>query len=126
MATALLREIPMAVLYGLFLYMGIGSMRGSQFFERLRLWLVDPARVPADHFARAVPPKVTHLFTAVQLACLVCLWLVKTSPIGILFPLFIALLVPVRELVVRRMEPAHVRVLDADETVEDAENDLAG
>ncbi len=126
LATALLREIPMAVLYGLFLYMGIASMRGNQFFERLRLWLVDPARVPEDHFARAVPPRVTHLFTAAQLGCLVCLWLVKTSPVGILFPLFIALLAPVRELVTRRMEPAHVKVLDAEETVEDAENDLAG
>jgi hypothetical protein len=126
MATAFLRVIPMAVLYGLFLYMGIASMRGNQFFERLRLWLLDPARVPADHFARAVPPKVTHLFTAVQLGCLACLWLVKTSAFGILFPLFIALLVPIREFVARKMDPTHLRLLDAEETAEDAEDDLAG
>lgn len=126
MATSLLREIPMAVLYGLFLYMGIASMRGNQFFERLRLWLTDPARVPGDHFARAVPSKVTHLFTAVQLGCLVSLWFVKTSPFGILFPLFIALLVPIREFVARRMDPTHVALLDPEETTEDAENDLAG
>ena len=30
-----LRLIPMAVLYGIFLYMGIVSMHGNQFFERL-------------------------------------------------------------------------------------------
>ena len=31
----LLRLIPMAVLFGVFLYMGIASMSGVQFFERL-------------------------------------------------------------------------------------------
>lgn len=30
----LLRLIPMAVLFGVFLYMGVASMSGVQFFER--------------------------------------------------------------------------------------------
>lgn len=33
-AAPLLRLIPMAVLFGVFLYMGVASMTGVQFFER--------------------------------------------------------------------------------------------
>lgn len=34
MAAPLLRLIPMSVLFGVFLYMGVASMTGVQFFER--------------------------------------------------------------------------------------------
>jgi len=34
-----LKSIPMAVLYGLFLYMGVVSISGNQFFERLKLFV---------------------------------------------------------------------------------------
>ena len=33
-AAPLLRKVPMAVLFGVFLYMGVASMTGVQFFER--------------------------------------------------------------------------------------------
>jgi MFS superfamily sulfate permease-like transporter len=33
-ASPLLKQIPMAVLFGVFLYMGVCSMFGVQFFER--------------------------------------------------------------------------------------------
>jgi hypothetical protein len=33
-ASPLLKEVPMAVLFGVFLYMGVCSMVGVQFFER--------------------------------------------------------------------------------------------
>lgn len=33
-AAPLLRRIPMSVLFGVFLYMGVASMTGVQFFER--------------------------------------------------------------------------------------------
>lgn len=32
--SSLLKQIPMAVLFGVFLYMGVASMLGVQFFER--------------------------------------------------------------------------------------------
>ncbi|KAI7685912.1 Electroneutral sodium bicarbonate exchanger 1, partial [Sarcoptes scabiei] len=35
--TPILQQIPMAVLYGVFLYMGISSLQGSQFMERLAI-----------------------------------------------------------------------------------------
>lgn len=124
----LLTLIPMAVLYGIFLYMGVVSMKGNQFFERLNLWAMDPSLYPSTHYIRRVPLRAIHAFTALQLACLVVLWLVKTGPplVAILFPLFIALLVPVRLAANRLFAPEHLAALDAEEGPEGEETDWGG
>ena len=117
----LLKTVPMAVLYGLFLFMGIVSMRGNQFFERLSLWVMEPSLYPGTHYIRRVPNWMIHIFTAIQLACLVVLWLVKESRLGILFPLFIAMLVPLRFSLSRLFRDTHLQALDADEVPETEE-----
>ena len=111
----LLRMVPMSVLFGLFLFMGISAMSGNQFFERIRLWAMDPGRYPPTYYLRAVPKPVVHAFTAIQALCLAVLWIVKTSAAGILFPLFIALLVPVRIGMARFFDEEHLALLDAEE-----------
>jgi hypothetical protein len=117
-----LKMIPMAVLYGLFLFMGIVSMAGNQFFERLSLWLMDSKLYPATHYIRRVSLSTIHKFTLLQLACLVVLWIVKGSPrLGILFPLFIVMLVPVRMLANRFFSPKDLSILDAEEEPGDEE-----
>ena len=116
---SVLKVIPMAVLYGLFLFMGVVSMKGNQLFERLSLWAMDSQLYPTTHYIRRVPNKVIHRFTALQLAGLVVLWVVKVSPIKILFPLFIAFLIPLRFLANRWFEPEHLKALDADEIPEE-------
>ncbi|MEW4489063.1 PTS sugar transporter subunit IIA [Thalassoglobus sp. JC818] len=117
----LLKNIPMAVLYGLFLFMGIVSMRGNQFFERLSLWTMEPSLYPATHYTRRVPISMVHLFSLIQLVCLLVLWTVKESPLGILFPLFIAMLVPIRISLDAIFKPAYLDALDADEIPETEE-----
>ncbi len=114
-----LRHVPMAVLYGLILYMGVVSMAGNQFFERLNLWLVDPSLYPSTHYIRKVPIKLIHLFTLIQLFCLLVLGLVQASPLSILFPLFIVLLVPIRLMLPRWFSPQHLAALDAEERPEE-------
>lgn len=116
-----LHSVPMAVLYGLFFFMGVVSIGGNQFFERLSLWLRDPALYPATHYIRRVPRWSIHAFTALQLLCLGVLWFVKSSAIDILFPLFIALLVPVRLLAGRFFSEEHLAALDADEEPDEEE-----
>jgi len=121
----LLREIPLAVLYGLFLFMGVVSMSGNQFFERLSLWIKDPALYPSTHYIRRVPMKKIHVYTLLQLACLSALWLVKSSTnsvVGIMFPLLIALLVPVRLIAGRYFSSDHLAALDAEEDPEGEES----
>jgi hypothetical protein len=120
----LLKVVPMAVLYGVFLYMGVVSLTGNQFFERLTLWLTDPELYPRTHYLRQAPTKVIHRFTLVQLACLIVLCVITLSPnpsLRLSFPLFIALLVPVRMLVGRSFQEAHLQALDAEETPQEEE-----
>ena len=121
-----LQKIPMAVLYGIFLFMGVVSMSGNQFFERLSLWLKDPALYPATHYIRRVPRHTIHAFTLLQAACLAILWFVKSSAIGILFPVFIALLVPVRLFANRYFSAEHLAALDAEEEPSEEETHWAG
>jgi hypothetical protein len=118
---SLLKEIPMAVLYGLFLFMGVVSMSGNQLFERISLWLKDPTLYPSTHYIRRVPRWTIHKFTALQVACLGILWIVKSSALGILFPVFIALLVPVRLLAGQWFTTEHLAALDGEEEPSDAE-----
>ena len=120
-----LKLIPMAVLYGLFLFMGVVSMSGNQFFERLSLWLRDPSLYPSTHYIRRVPLRTIHKFTALQVVCLGVLWIVKTSVLGIVFPLFIAILVPVRFIAGRFFAPEYLVALDAEEEPEEEETHWA-
>jgi hypothetical protein len=112
---AVLKLIPMAVLFGLFLYMGVASMKGNDLFERLKLWFMDPERYPSTYYLRHVPAKEVHKFTVVQSLLFAVLWIVKTSAIAILFPLFIAILVPIRMMLNKYFKAEHLALLDAEE-----------
>ena len=50
----LLKHIPYAVLFGVFLYMGISSMKGIQFFERLMLFIKPVKHHPRVNYVRRV------------------------------------------------------------------------
>lgn len=111
-------QIPMAVLFGLFLYMGASSLAGNHFWERLLLWITDPRLYPETHYTRNIPMSSIHRFTLIQLLCFVALWLLKSSRLGILFPLMIAGLVPIRMFVARYFEANHFALLIADDPEE--------
>jgi mannitol/fructose-specific phosphotransferase system IIA component (Ntr-type) len=115
----LLSYIPMAVLFGVFLFMGVGSLGGNQFADRMKLWVMDPEKFPETHYMRAVPLRTIHVFTIVQLICLVVLWVVKSSPIGLAFPFFVAMLIPVRMVLGRRLDAEHIALLDGDAIPDD-------
>ncbi|XP_027147242.1 sodium-driven chloride bicarbonate exchanger isoform X2 [Larimichthys crocea] len=96
--TSVLKFIPMPVLYGVFLYMGASSLRGIQFFDRLRLFSMPAKHQPDFIYLRHVPLRKVHLFTIVQLSCLVLLWVIKTSKAAIVFPMMVLALVFIRKL----------------------------
>lgn len=118
--------VPMAVLYGLFLYMGLASLGGNEFFERLVLWITDPKLYPKTHYTRKVPVKYIHLLTAIQLVCFIVLWILKASKIGILFPLMIAALVPINIFIYRFFPDKHLDTLLADDPDEKEGKHLVG
>ncbi|XP_057353062.1 electrogenic sodium bicarbonate cotransporter 4 isoform X4 [Manis pentadactyla] len=94
----ILKYIPMPVLYGVFLYMGVASLNGIQFWDRCKLFLM-PAKHQPDHaFLRHVPLRRIHLFTLVQMLCLAVLWILKSTVAAIIFPVMILGLIIVRRL----------------------------
>ncbi|XP_054151189.1 electroneutral sodium bicarbonate exchanger 1 [Melozone crissalis] len=96
--TSVLKFIPMPVLYGVFLYMGVSSLRGIQFFDRLKLFWMPAKHQPDFIYLRHVPLRKVHLFTLIQLLCLVLLWAIKASRAAIIFPMMVLALVFVRKV----------------------------
>ncbi|XP_039187876.1 electroneutral sodium bicarbonate exchanger 1 isoform X2 [Crotalus tigris] len=96
--TSVLKFIPMPVLYGVFLYMGVSSLNGIQFFDRLKLMGMPSKHQPDFIYLRHVPLRKVYLFTMIQLTCLIILWVVKASPAAIIFPMMVLALVFVRKV----------------------------
>ncbi|XP_036926630.1 sodium bicarbonate cotransporter 3 isoform X3 [Sturnira hondurensis] len=96
--TSVLKFIPMPVLYGVFLYMGVSSLKGIQFFDRIKLFGMPAKHQPDLIYLRYVPLWKVHIFTVVQLTCLVLLWVIKASAAAVVFPMMVLALVFVRKL----------------------------
>ncbi|XP_035906907.1 electroneutral sodium bicarbonate exchanger 1 isoform X9 [Anopheles stephensi] len=111
--TPLLSHIPMPVLYGVFLYMGVSALKGLQFFDRLLIMLM-PAKYQPDYmFLRQVPIRRVHLFTMIQLACFAVLWLIKSFSItSILFPLMLVVMIGVRKSLDYIFTKRELKILD--------------
>lgn len=56
--TPILRKIPMPVLFGVFLYMGIAALKGIQFFDRILIMFMPIKYQPDYSFLRQV--SLTH------------------------------------------------------------------
>ena len=85
--TPLLAMIPMPVISGVFLYMGVLSLKGLQLFDRIQLFFISQKHHPNYTYLKMVPLKKVHLFTLLQLISLIGLWLIKSnSSTSIAFP----------------------------------------
>ncbi|XP_024154211.1 sodium bicarbonate cotransporter 3 isoform X10 [Oryzias melastigma] len=121
--TSVLKFIPMPVLYGVFLYMGASSLKGiqvrrscrlglwsevqnseavfvlsPQFFDRIKLFGMPAKHQPDLIYLRYVPLWKVHIFTLIQLTCLVLLWVIKASAAAVVFPMMVLALVFIRKL----------------------------
>uniref|UniRef100_A0AAY4DTW5 Anion exchange protein n=1 Tax=Denticeps clupeoides TaxID=299321 RepID=A0AAY4DTW5_9TELE len=115
--TDLLRIIPLAVLFGIFLYMGITSLTGIQLYERITL-MVTPAKHHPDHIyvTKVRETWRMNMFTIIQLVCIVLLWVVKSTIASLAFPFILIMTVPLRRLILTRIfEDRELQALDADE-----------
>ncbi|XP_043930715.1 sodium-driven chloride bicarbonate exchanger [Protopterus annectens] len=96
--TTVLQFIPMPVLYGVFLYMGASSLKGIQLYDRIRLFAMPAKHQPDFIYLRHVPMRKVHLFTVIQMSCLILLWVIKVSRAAIVFPMMVLALVFIRKL----------------------------
>ncbi|XP_062048697.1 anion exchange protein 3 isoform X2 [Lepus europaeus] len=100
---AVLRRIPLAVLFGIFLYMGVTSLSGIQLSQRLLLILM-----PAKHHPEQ--PYVT------KLACIALLWVVKSTAASLAFPFLLLLTVPLRRCLLPRLfQDRELQALDSED-----------
>ncbi|XP_032332791.1 anion exchange protein 4 isoform X7 [Camelus ferus] len=107
-----LKYIPMPVLYGIFLYMGVGAISSIQLTKRVQLLLMPAKHQPDLLLLRHVPLSRVHLFTAIQLACLGLLWIIKSTPAAIIFPLMLLGLVGIRKALEWVFSPRELFWLD--------------
>ena len=85
-----LQYVPMPVLFGIFLYMGVASLNGLQLVQRLLIIFMPSKYQPDYAFLEHVPLRRVHLFTFIQVVCLALLWVIKSvKAISIVFPLMV-------------------------------------
>uniref|UniRef100_A0A8C8STR3 Solute carrier family 4 member 9 n=1 Tax=Pelusios castaneus TaxID=367368 RepID=A0A8C8STR3_9SAUR len=92
-----LKYIPMPVLYGVFLYMGVAALSSLQFLDRIQLLLMPAKHQPDFIYLRHVPLRRVHLFTLIQMLCLAALWVLKSTVAAIIFPVMLLALVGIRK-----------------------------
>ncbi|XP_054706709.1 band 3 anion transport protein-like [Uloborus diversus] len=89
-----LRQVPLAALFGVFLYMGISALSGIHLYERFLLIFMPRKHHPDFPFVRKVRTSKMHLYTVIQIACIAVLWIIKVYiapafPFGLLSMIFI-------------------------------------
>jgi len=113
--TSVLQLIPKTVLYGVFLFMGVGSIAGNELFDRLHLFCIWVTKdYPQYEYTKNVALWTMHSFTLFQVAMLAILYVTTLiSDLSIAFPFFIGALVPIRWAMARVWSPEDLKWLDA-------------
>uniref|UniRef100_A0A6Q2ZI62 Anion exchange protein n=1 Tax=Esox lucius TaxID=8010 RepID=A0A6Q2ZI62_ESOLU len=112
----ILKMIPITALFGIFLYMGITSLNGIQLWDRILLLLVPKKYHPNELYATKVSTGRMHLYTAIQVVCLVVLWIVKSSPVSLALPFVLILTIPLRVAMTGRFfTELEMKCLDGDD-----------
>ena len=88
----ILNRVPMPVLFGIFLYMGVSATQGLQVVDRLLLFLMPEKYQPDQPYLRRIPIKRVHTFTAIQMACLLTLGFINyvNKYVAMWLPLFVS------------------------------------
>jgi hypothetical protein len=92
-----LQYLPMPVLYGVFLFMGLSSLPNMQFWNRFLLFFQQPSKYPENVYTRNVEKKRIHMYTLLQIFFFGLVFTVQNFPaIAVVFPLMTLLCIPAR------------------------------
>ena len=113
-----LRLIPMPVLYGVFLFMGLVSLNANTLWGRFLMFFMQPEKYPLEPWTMYVRPRRMHLFTLIQLFLFAFLYAIKSiKTVAIAFPIVIALCIPIRlYLLPRIFTEEEIVMLDGDDS----------
>ena len=112
----LLRLIPLPVLLGVFLFMGLSSLPGIQFWNRILLFFKQPSLYPETPYTKYIEKKRIHLYTVLQIVFFCGIFIVQnTKSIAIIFPFMTLLCIPGRLFLLPKfLEGWELLLLDGD------------
>ena len=118
----LLQLLPMPVLYGVFLFMGLSSLPGLQFYQRFLFFFMQPSKYPKTPYTTYMEKKKIHMYTLIEIVGFFCVFTVQNfSMISIIFPMLTLLMIPTRNyLLPRFFEGWELLLLDGDDEDIDA------
>jgi len=97
LALNVLKMLPLPVLYGVFLFMGLSSLPGIQFWNRFLLFFMQPSRYPDICFVKYMEHKRIHMYTLIQMCFFFGIFVVMNiKTIAIAFPFMTFLCIPGR------------------------------
>eukprot|EP00571_Detonula_confervacea_P008513 CAMPEP_0172312864 /NCGR_PEP_ID=MMETSP1058-20130122/18699_1 /TAXON_ID=83371 /ORGANISM="Detonula confervacea, Strain CCMP 353" /LENGTH=723 /DNA_ID=CAMNT_0013026419 /DNA_START=227 /DNA_END=2398 /DNA_ORIENTATION=- len=95
-----IKNIPIPVVSGVFLFLGRKLMTGNTFFQRITDGFAERARLPDKNPIHLLGRKKMNIYTGVQVLCLLGLFGFKQIPsITIFFPVMIGVLMSIRAFV---------------------------
>jgi hypothetical protein len=97
LALNVLKLLPLPVLLGVFLFMGLSSLPGIQFWNRFLLFFMQPSRYPETVFLKYMESNRVHLYTCFQMVFFFGIFVVMNiKAISIAFPFMTFLCIPSR------------------------------
>lgn len=120
----ILRAVPIPVLAGVLLYLGICSLSHIQLCERVKMLFMPPNHHPDVSYVLKVATRKMHIFTVIQFVCVCGITLIKLTMLAPTFPFFVLCLIPLRKSLVYWFDQEELDVLDNEaEEMNDEEYD---
>jgi hypothetical protein len=112
-----LKLLPLPVLYGVFLFMGLSSLVGMQMWTRFTLFFMQPSQYPVTVYTKYMQRGRIHRYTLIQMVFFGLIFFVQNyGPIRIAFPLMTFLCIPARLFLLPRfLEGWELLLVDGDD-----------
>lgn len=114
-----LNRIPVPVMFGVLLYLGVSSFSGIQLVDRFIMMFMPHKYHPDVQYVRKVKTLKIHTYTGIQLICLALLIVVKVTVLAPSFPFFIICLIPLRKVLIKFFDENELGELDNEEPADD-------
>ncbi|VDK84007.1 unnamed protein product, partial [Onchocerca ochengi] len=97
-------RLPLASLFGVFLYLGVMNLTGLQFVQRIILFFIPEKYFPDTPYTESVDIRRMHLYTSIQIICLIIIYVVKYfKRTALAFPFILMLFILLRQLFLKKI-----------------------
>ncbi|CAG9540641.1 unnamed protein product [Cercopithifilaria johnstoni] len=110
-------RLPLASLFGVFLYLGVMNLTGVQFVQRIILFFIPEKYFPNTPYTESVDIRRMHLYTTIQIICLIIIYAVKYfKRTALAFPFILMLFILLRQLFLKKIfTEKELKALDGDD-----------